>query len=42
MMGEVSDKEYENQSYAYKVDQVQEKKIPKGKCDTIAELDNVM
>jgi hypothetical protein len=29
MMGEVSDKVYENKSYAYKVDQAQEKKTPK-------------
>ena len=29
MMDEVSDKVYENQSYAYKVDQAQEKKNPK-------------
>jgi len=36
MMGEVSDKVYENQIYAYKVDQDQEKKTPKEKCDTIA------
>ena len=42
MRGEVSDKEYENQSYAYKVDQSQENKTPKEKCDTIAELDNVL
>ena len=42
MMGEVFDKVYENQSYAYEVDQDQEKKNPKEKCDTIAELDNVL
>jgi hypothetical protein len=42
MMSEVSDKEYENQSYAYKLDQAQEKKTPKEKCDTIVELDNVL
>jgi hypothetical protein len=42
MMGEMSDKVYENQSYAYKVDQAQEKKTPKEKCDTITELDNVL
>jgi hypothetical protein len=42
MMGEVPDKVYGNQSYAYKVDQAQEKKTPKEKCDTIIELDNVL
>jgi hypothetical protein len=42
MMGEVSNKVYENQSYAYKVDQAQEKKTPKEKCDTIAKLNNVL
>jgi hypothetical protein len=42
MMDEVSDKVYENQSYAYKVDQAQDKKTPKEKSDTITELDNVM
>jgi hypothetical protein len=29
MMDEVSDKVYENQSYAFKVDQDQDKKTPK-------------
>jgi hypothetical protein len=42
MMGKVSDKTYENQSYAYKVDQAQENKTPKEKSDTITELDNVL
>jgi hypothetical protein len=42
MMGEVSDKEYENQSYPYKVEQAQEKKTPKEKCDTSVKLDNVL
>jgi hypothetical protein len=42
MVGKTSNKEYKNQSYAYKVDQAQDKKTPKEKYDTITELDNVM
>jgi hypothetical protein len=42
MVGKTSNKEYKNQSYAYKVDQAQEKKTPKEKYDTIVELDNVL
>jgi hypothetical protein len=42
MMGEVYDKVYGNHSYAYEVDQAQENKTPKEKCDTIAELDNAL
>jgi hypothetical protein len=42
MMGEVYDKVYGNKIYAYKVDQAQEKKNPKEKCDTIIELDKVL
>jgi hypothetical protein len=42
MVGKTSNKEYKNQSYAYKVDQAQDKKTPKEKSDTITELDNVM
>jgi hypothetical protein len=42
MVGKNSNKEYNNQSYAYKVDQAQEKKTPKEKYDTITKLDNVM
>jgi hypothetical protein len=42
LVGKTSNKEYNNQSYAYKVDQAQDKKTPKEKSDTIPELDNVI
>ena len=42
MVGKTSNKEYNNQSYAYKVDQAQDKKTPKEKSDTTPELDNVI
>jgi len=42
MMGEISDKVYRNQIYAYKVNQYQENKTPKEKCHTITKLDNVL
>ena len=41
-VGKTSNKEYNNQSYAYKVDQAQDKKTPKEKYDTTPELDNVI
>jgi hypothetical protein len=42
MVGKTSNKEYNNQSYAYKVDQARDKKTPKEKYDTIPELDKVI
>jgi hypothetical protein len=42
LVGKTSNKEYNNQSYAYKVDQAQDKKTPKEKYDTTPELDNVI
>ena len=42
LVGKTSNKEYNNQSYAYKVDQTQDMKNPKEKYDTIPKLDNVI
>jgi hypothetical protein len=42
MMGEVSNKECENQSFSYKVDQAQERRIPKREYDTSVVLDDVL
>jgi hypothetical protein len=42
LVGKTSNKEYNNQIYAYKVYQDQDKKNPKEKYDTILELDNVI
>jgi hypothetical protein len=42
LVGKTSNKEYNNQSYAYKVDQTQDMKTPKEKSDTIPKLDNVI
>jgi hypothetical protein len=41
-VGKNSNKEYNNQSYAYKVDQNQDMKTPKEKYDTTPKLDNVI
>jgi hypothetical protein len=41
-MGEVPNKECENQSLAYKVDQSQEMRVPKRDYDTSVVLDVVM
>jgi hypothetical protein len=42
LVGKTSNKEYNNQSYAYKVDQTQDMKTPKQKSDTTPKLDNVI
>ena len=42
LVGKTSNKEYNNQSYAYKVDQTQDMKTPKENIDTIPKLDNVI
>jgi hypothetical protein len=42
MMGEVSNKECENQIFAYKMDQAQERRIPKSEYDTSVVLDDVL
>jgi hypothetical protein len=42
LVGKTYNKEYNNQSYAYKVDQTQDMKTPKEKTDTIPKLDNVI
>jgi hypothetical protein len=42
LVGKTSNKEYNNQSYAYKVDQTQDMKTPKEKYDTIPKFDNVI
>jgi hypothetical protein len=42
MMGEMPNKEYEHQSCAYKVDQAQERRIPKEEHDKSADLDNIL
>jgi hypothetical protein len=42
LVGKTSNKEYNNQSYAYKVDQTQDMKTPKEKYDTTPKLDNVI
>ena len=42
MMGEASDKVYENQSYAYEVDQAQERRVPKEEYVTITYPDDIM
>jgi hypothetical protein len=42
MMGEVPNKECENQSFAYEVDQAQEMRVPKEEYDTIVDLDDVL
>jgi hypothetical protein len=40
LVGKTYNKEYNNQRYAYKVDQDQDKKTPTEKSNTIPELDN--
>ena len=42
LVGKNSNKEYNNQSYAYKVDQNQYMKTPKEKYDTTPKLHNVI
>jgi hypothetical protein len=42
LVGKTSNKEYNNQSYAYKVDQTQDMKTPKEKSDTTTKIDNVI
>jgi len=42
LVGKTSNKEYNNQIYAYKVDQTQDMKTAKEKSDTIPKLDNVI
>jgi hypothetical protein len=42
MMGEVPNKECENQSLAYKVDQAQERRVPKREYDTRVVLDDAL
>jgi hypothetical protein len=42
LVGKTSNKEYNNQSYAYKVDKTQDMKTPKEKSDTTLKLDNVI
>jgi hypothetical protein len=39
-VGKTSNNEYNNQSYAYEVDQTQDMKTPKEKYDTTLKLDN--
>jgi hypothetical protein len=42
MMGEVPNKECENQSFSYEVDQAQERRVPKEEYDTFVDLDDVL
>ena len=42
MMGEMPNKEYEDQSCAYKVDKAQERRIPKEEHDKSGDLDNIL
>ena len=42
LVGKTSNKEYNNQSFAYKVDQTQDMKTPKEKSDTTPKIDNVI
>jgi hypothetical protein len=42
MVGKTSNKEYKNQSFAYKMNQAQERRIPKEEYDTIVVLDDVL
>jgi hypothetical protein len=42
MVGKASNKEYKNQSFAYKVNQAQERRVSKEEYDTIVVLDDVL
>jgi hypothetical protein len=42
LVGKTSNKEYNSQSYAYKVDQTQDMKTPKEKSYTTPKLDNLV
>jgi hypothetical protein len=42
MMDEVPNKECENQSFSYEVDQAQERRVPKREYDTIVDFDDVL
>jgi hypothetical protein len=42
IVGKASNKEYKNESFAYKVNQAQERRVPKEKYDTIVGLDDVL
>jgi hypothetical protein len=42
MMGELPNKECENKSSSYEVDQALAKRVPKEEYDTIADIDNLL
>jgi hypothetical protein len=42
MVGKNSNKEYKNQSFAYKMNQDQERRVPKEEYDTIVVLDDIL
>ena len=42
MVGKASNKEYKNHFFAYKVNQAQERRVPKEKYDTLVVLDDVL